>query len=332
MQESAWIETYTRAFGKLKVDRVPGRYPEFTNSRAPHKPLLLLTILDLAAQQQLPNNFIYYNTDLLDIFDLYWQKVMGDGRAGNPLLPFFHLKSDGFWHLVAQPGREDVLRATTQIRSLRVLRELVLGARLDDELYTLIQLAVPRDTLRAVLIERYFAPAMRDILVETGVITSDAFAYSRDLLERSRSRFVLAEAPTVDMQYRTEARSAGFRRVVIHAYDHTCAVCGIRLLTPEGRTSVAASHIVPWSYSHNDDPRNGLALCGLHHWAFDQGLLTVTPAHTVAISLVVPEEDRTQSLRELGGRPIAKPIDLRLWPARAALRWHNTTIYRAAGV
>ncbi|MCB8986015.1 MAG: HNH endonuclease [Ardenticatenaceae bacterium] len=27
----------------------------------------------------------------------------------------------------------------------------------------------------------------------------------------------------------------------------------------------AAAHIIPWSESHNDDPRNGLALCHLCH-------------------------------------------------------------------
>ena len=47
--------------------------------------------------------------------------------------------------------------------------------------------------------------------------------------------------------------------------------------TPEGRTAVAAAHIIPWRYSHNDDPRNGMALCGLHHWTFDEGLVTITP-------------------------------------------------------
>ena len=57
------------------------------------------------------------------------------GRPGNLALPFFHLRSDGFWHLL--PKHEDV-RLGSQIASLVRLREEVIGARLDDDLYDLI--------------------------------------------------------------------------------------------------------------------------------------------------------------------------------------------------
>jgi len=30
--------------------------------------------------------------------------------------------------------------------------------------------------------------------------------------------------------------------------------------------------IVPWGLTHNDDPRNGMALCRLCYWTFDEGL------------------------------------------------------------
>jgi putative restriction endonuclease len=57
------------------------------------------------------------------------------------------------------------------------------------------------------------------------------------------------------------------------AYDHRCALFDIRILTPEGHTAADAAHIVPWSASQNDDPGNGMALCRLCHWTFDEGLL-----------------------------------------------------------
>lgn len=322
------LEKYKKAFSKLRVDAVPGRYTEATNNRAPYKPFLLLSILDLIAQYEIKTNFIELNANLLDVFDLYCVKVVGQDKDNNPVLPFFHLKSEGFWHLIPQPAKADQLQGTRQIRSLRDFHLLVLGAKLDDELFTLLQLSNERDELRRVLIERYFAPDTRLILVETGAITKDVFEYSRELLDRSRSIFRIEEAPTVDEEYLTESRSVGFRRVVVQAYNHTCAVCGIRLLTPEGRTAVAAAHIVPWSHSHNDDPRNGLALCGLHHWAFDQGMITITPVHEVAVSTTIPEEDATASIRVLAGRVIKKPSEEFLWPALPALRWHNKNIFR----
>lgn len=326
--ETSALEKYKQAFSKLRVDAVPRRYTEATNNRAPYKPFLLLSILDLVAQHEIKTNFIELNANLLDVYDLYCTRVTGQDKENNPVLPFFHLKSEGFWRLVPQPGKTDQLQGTRQIRSLRDFRLLVLGATFDDELFALMQLSNERDELRRVLIEQYFAPDMRPVLVETGAITKDAFEYSRELLDRSRGIFKIEEAPTIDEQFLTESRSVGFRRVVIQAYNHTCAVCGIRLLTPEGRTAVAAAHIVPWSHSHNDDPRNGLALCGLHHWAFDQGMITVTPAHEVAVSNTVSEDDVTAAIRALAGCRIQKPSEDYLWPALPALRWHNRNIFR----
>lgn len=322
------LEKYKKAFSKLRLDSIPGRYTSATNYRAPNKPFLLLATLDLIAQQEIRANFIELNTDLFEIFDLYWKKVLGIDKKGDVVLPFFHLKSQGFWRLVSQPGKAAELNTVDQLRSLRKFRELVLGATFDEELWALLQISDARDELRRILIEQYFSPDVRPILVETGAITKDAFEYSRELLDRSRGIFRIEEAPTMDEEFLTESRSAGFRRVVVQAYNHTCAICGIRLLTPEGRTSVAAAHIVPWSHSHNDDPRNGLALCGLHHWSFDQGLITVTPAHEVAVSTTIPDDDATAAIRTLAGHSIQKPSEVYLWPARDALKWHNRNIFR----
>ena len=72
--------------------------------------------------------------------------------------------------------------------------------------------------------------------------------------------------------------SLAFSRAIIKAYDHRCAICGGRIVTADGHTAVAVAHIIPWRYSHNDDPRNELALCHLCHWAFDEGLMTLTDA------------------------------------------------------
>jgi len=254
---------------------------------------------------------------------------MGMDRSGSPVLPFYHLKSDGFWHLVPAPGMENVL-ATTRIRSIGELRQVVLGAKLDDELYATLSDPKLRDELRRVLIETYFAPEVRPVLVEVGRISAESFQYSLELLNRLRGEFVLKEAPAANQRYLTEARSAAFRRVVVEAYCHTCALCGIRIITPEGRTAVAAGHIVPWSVSHNDDPRNGMALCGLHHWTFDQGIVTVSPDYKIMLSpLVSPDDNAAKPLLGLAEREIVSPSDVALHPAREALRWHVKNIFRA---
>lgn len=114
------------------------------------------------------------------------------------------------------------------------------------------------------------------------------------------------------------------------AYNHTCAVCGVRIVTPEGRTAVAAAHIVPWSISHNDDPRNGMALCGLHHWMFDQGLIGIATDYHIQVSPIVATDDEaTAPVWQLVERTLQLPTQQLIWPAKVALRWHLENIFRA---
>ena len=71
----------------------------------------------------------------------------------------------------------------------------------------------------------------------------------------------------------TILRSRSFRLAVIEAYDYKCAVCGLKIYSPDSLIwEVEAAHIVPKREKGKDDLWNGLALCHLHHWAFDVGL------------------------------------------------------------
>jgi len=71
--------------------------------------------------------------------------------------------------------------------------------------------------------------------------------------------------------------SARFRQTVRRAYDWTCIICGVHL--PATRFNpvpgVDAAHILPWAEYELDHVSNGLCLCRLHHWAFDEALLVV---------------------------------------------------------
>lgn len=81
-------------------------------------------------------------------------------------------------------------------------------------------------------------------------------------------------------QYRlAKSRGASGRRFsdeVLRAYNFTCAFCGARFGNIEGvRSGIDAAHILAWSKHDLDVVPNGIALCKLHHWAFDAGLLLV---------------------------------------------------------
>jgi len=321
---------YIKRFAKLRTDTSAARWPAATFHRAPYKPFLLLAVLDLIAQGVIQTNFIEFNADLMDPFDLYWDTIMGREKKSNPVLPFFHLHRDAFWHLVPVTGKEQVLAGVPQIRSIGPLRQLVLGVKLDDTLFEVLLNQGARDDLRRVLIETYFAPEIRQKLVELGQISAESFQYSFDLMRRSKGRFRLRELSEAQEHYHAVSRSTAFRRVVVKAYDFTCAMCRIRVFAPEGHPAVVAAHIVPWNESHNDDPRNGMALCGLHHWTLDQGLVSVTPDYWIDVSPAVPtDEEGAEPLLSLAGCRLQLPAERILWPAKKALKWHRKNIFCA---
>lgn len=75
-------------------------------------------------------------------------------------------------------------------------------------------------------------------------------------------------------------RDASFRGRVLTAYSHRCAICGLQL------ELVDAAHIVPVAEpSSTDETCNGLALCALHHRAYDKAFLAIANDYSVCVSL-----------------------------------------------
>lgn len=110
-------------------------------------------------------------------------------------------------------------------------------------------------------------------------------------------------------------RHAQFRPDVLRAYSYRCAVCGVALKL------VDAAHIIPVAYpGSTDDVTNGLALCKLHHAAYDTALLGVLPDFTLRVHPDAPRLLREASLDT--GLPeftAALPPAIRL-PSQAEVR------------
>ena len=83
----------------------------------------------------------------------------------------------------------------------------------------------------------------------------------------------------------TALRVRGFRQAVIELYDFRCAVCGLKIKSPDSMCwEVEAAHIVPHGSFGRDDLFNGIALCRFHHWAFDVGWFTLLDDYKVLVS------------------------------------------------
>ena len=320
------IDDYAERFARLRTNRNRKVWSGVTAHQAPHKPLLLLCVLDLFDSGEVSSNLIEITDDLTELFGRYWERVLPFGRPGNLALPFFHLRGDGFWHLL--PKHENALPGS-QITSLVRLREEVVGARLDEALYGLIRLKENRDRLRSVLIETYFSQETRRYLVEQGAINRGAFVYSEELLKHPEDPRI-QETLTIEETYRPAVRDQGFRRAVVTAYLHRCALCGIRVRTLDGRTAVAAAHIVPWSETQDDRPANGMALCRMCHWVFDEGLMRVSSDYAILTSRELTTPDNLPGyLTNLEGQGILGPSQRPFWPDVESLRWHRENVFRA---
>src|SRR3712207_968261 len=81
---------------------------------APHKPLLLLVVLELAEQGLLPETLLPLTPDLAFRFCTYWTTV-AYRRTQRPdvRLPFHHLHGDGFWSPLGEDGKPSPTRRLT---------------------------------------------------------------------------------------------------------------------------------------------------------------------------------------------------------------------------
>ena len=312
------LDHYVSAFKKLRRD--PSQpWPAASLGRAPYKPLLLLSVIDLFAEGSVSENDIRLDPALCDLFNGYWELVMPAGWTSNIAMPFYYLQSEGFWHLIPLPGCEEKV---SRIRkpSVPKLHRTVRGTRLDEELYLLLTMEEPREVLWSTLIQGHFDPEIHGALMMQGTVNTEAFLYSQTLLEWARKNEQIKEpaAPPAPV------RDQGFRRAVVTAYNHRCALCGISIRTPDNHTAVDAAHIIDWSVSHNDDPRNGMALCKLCHWTFDAGLMSVSGEYTVILSRELSATYNAPGhLSTLEHRGIIGPEQQYLWPDHEALAWHR---------
>jgi len=317
-------ESLIRQFSKLR--RAPGSvWTEATKKQAPHKPLLLLALLDLIARGEIKTSFIDVHGDLVELNELftnYWRRVVPIRQTSSIAFPFSRLNSEPFWGLLAVAGKEINRAVLNNINTVNQLRQVAIGGRISEELFDLCLQSDSRATLRQALLESCFSAEAGEALNDQAAIHAEAYSYNLDLLQKVHQPMV--KEVGADEVYRPAARNQGFRRAVVKTYNHRCALCGLRIVTAEGHTAVDAAHIVPWSKTQNDDIRNGMALCKLCHWAFDEGMVGVGDSYAVVTSRQIAQNPNFPgSLQALSGRLIITPTDQVLWPAQEYLRWHR---------
>jgi putative restriction endonuclease len=223
----------------------------------PHKPILLLVILDLLALNKASPERIPWTNDLRSRFTAYFERVRSSNDSNTPENPFLYLRGDGFW----QPflGCDETTIPLDRTPTVGDAATNQVFARLTNGLENFVCLQTQRVRLREALASRYFPTKRGDI---EPLFVERVSANAEKESERGKA---------VDAWGKSGGRNPAFRRKILEIYDSQCVACGLRIKLPDNWfTFIDGAHLVPFMFSRNDHPTNGIALCKNHHWAMDE--------------------------------------------------------------
>lgn len=134
---------------------------------------------------------------------------------------------------------------------------------------------------------------------------------------------LLREKNEVVSQIRKKVRGEAFRREVKKIYKNTCAVCEKSRFTKANYPEVQSAHIFPVELDGSDDLRNGIALCRLHHWAFDGGLFSLSDEAKVIIYPNMTRDKNYTEITEYDGKTLLIPDPQKYKPDPIFLNQHR---------
>ena len=299
------LETYLARFRQLHVDRSHG-------APSPHKPCLLLSVIELAETANLLENKIYYGPALVERFSRYIKVARPEISPAKACYPMVYLRSDGFWNLHPKSGRE--LNAKKNPKGgfeYQFLRKNIEFALLDEDLHKLLLDTDARSQLRDTLIETWLSHYRSEILEKISQAQAE-FKYEQHL----------ASTLTIQEKIPDYVRKPVFRRSVLSAYDHCCAATGLRFLMPDGTSLLEAAHIKPFAESHDDRTINGIALEPTIHRAMDHYLIAPSTDLKWHVSNTLDvRSNGHQRLIELDGKDILLPREEIHRPDKKSLKW-----------
>ncbi|EHJ1672205.1 HNH endonuclease [Salmonella enterica] len=261
--------------------------------RAPHKPLLLLHVLSHYRQGH--DRLFNYGSEiyepLLDLLERYGPQR----RDQRPDMPFWRLKGDGFWEL--QNAELCSTKGSRQPPRRELIEYSVAGGFDADNFALVAKNHRLIDTLAQQLLEAHFPVSIQeDIADEMGF----------------------------DIRTSLRQRDPKFRQMVLRAYNYQCAICGFNMRHDNAPIALEAAHI-RWKQNHGPcEVSNGLALCAIHHKAFDRGSIGLDENMRVIVSDAVNGGGVVQRLFwDFAGKAIALPPVKENYPGERFVEWHR---------
>lgn len=290
--------------GNLRPHRRYGR-------ASPHKALLLLHALGrLAAGNERLEGFADVEVPLSMLIERFgWSR----GGSPRPHYPFTFLRTNNLWDV---PDENSLTVGSDGAFSRKELRESDavggLPGRFHDRLRGDPELITE---LAQMLLHRFFPESWHGE-IRTAIGLDEVVAKFRDRVPSHRLR-----------------RDPRFRVKVLDAYDARCVVCGQDLSVGDTPLDIEAAHIMPVRDEGPDMVQNGLALCSLHHRAFDRGIIGLREDRQifrVLVSELIRGASR-MSLIDLRNQPVHGPRKPALAPSLKFVLHHRTHYFRGRG-
>lgn len=140
------LNFYIDCFSTLNTMKKCGKH-------APHKALLLLSVIDLIEQGVVTDCRVPLSVNLEQQFKYNTRRLLGDSVLFQPKInyPYFHMRSEPFWQLVPVENKPISLSSY----SVSSIRKEIAFAAIDDKLFELLKDSNVRAKLRVVLISTY---------------------------------------------------------------------------------------------------------------------------------------------------------------------------------
>ncbi len=321
------IEYFIKAFSSLHVDKSKGI--------APHKPILLLSIIHEYEKSRILDNRIFITPELTHTFSQIWNKLVTTDHDKRFALPFYHLKGEkgNWWKIIPNPSCEIWIENAGSMRSFSNLNSAIAYVEIDQNLAQLFLKEDGRKALNEVLISTYFPNSK-----------SKTIDYQDDKYIENLKNEILEESPVeykkliqnlkkeLDLEtYQIEiySRDVAFRREILKLYNETCCISKQNVVANFTISMVDACHIVPFAESFNNNPANGIALSPNLHRAFDRGLLSIDANYKVVLSKHFSENRESPfSFQQFESVQILLPTSEKFLPSQEAFAWHRKNKFK----
>ncbi|MBO7445227.1 MAG: hypothetical protein J6T86_02325 [Bacteroidales bacterium] len=158
MKENCILEKYLEAFSKMNRNSKRNAKRTF---KAPHKPILLLSVASLIKNGTINENKILLDKILISEYNKFWNEIVGELEKElalsnesypfecNVVLPIVHLdKTSSFWHLVKSEQWKERKYYKNDIEKLQ---QDYSYAYLDKELFALMKSEASRNSIEKCL-------------------------------------------------------------------------------------------------------------------------------------------------------------------------------------